>query len=128
MSNKAKIYSISTFFPYLIRDLDNDCEVIVTYKSSGKNFFFKHFEIKKRKIIEKSKLFVDCIEKVESFLKKKKEQNKKLFLVTDDKNIKILIKDSVKLYPVNATDLIECFNKGYSSNNQDIFYHNTYYE
>ncbi len=128
LSNKAKIYSISTFFPYLIRDLDNDCEVIVTYKSSGKNFFFKHFEIKKRKIIEKSKLFVDCIEKVESFLKKKKEQNKKLFLVTDDKNIKILIKDSVKLYPVNATDLIECFNKGYSSNNQDIFYHNTYYE
>ena len=128
LSNKAKLHSVSTFLPYLIRDLDNDCEMIVTYKSSGKNFFFKHFEIKKRKIIEKSKLFVDSIEKVELFFKKKKEQNNKTFLVTDDKNIKVIIKQSVKLYSINAKDLVECFNQGYSSYNQDIFYHNTYYE
>ena len=128
LSNKAKLHSVSTFLPYLIRDLDNDCEMIVTYRSSGKNFFFKHFEIKKRKIIEKSKLFVDSIEKVELFFKKKKEQNNKTFLVTDDKNIKVIIKQSVKLYSINAKDLVECFNQGYSSYNQDIFYHNTYYE
>ena len=30
LSNKAKIHSISTFFPYLIKELKNDCEVIVT--------------------------------------------------------------------------------------------------
>ena len=128
LSNRAKLHSVSTFFPYLIRDLDNNCEVIVTYRSSGKNFFFKHFEIKKRKIIEKSKLFVDSIEKVELFFKKKKEQNNKTFLVTDDKNIKVIIKQNVKLYFINAKDLVECFNQGYSSYNQDIFYHNTYYE
>ena len=128
LSNKAKLHSVSTFLPYLIRDLDNDCEMIVTYKSSGKNFFFKHFEIKKKKIIEKSKLFVDSIEKVEFFLKKIKEQNNKTFLVTDDKNIKVIIKQNVKLYFINAKDLVECFNQGYSSYNQDIFYHNTYYE
>ena len=128
LSNRAKLHSVSTFFPYLIRDLDNNCEVIVTYRSSGKIFFFKHFEIKKRKIIEKSKLFVDSIQKVELFFKKKKEQNNKTLLVTDDKNIKTIIKQSVKLYSINAKDLVECFNQGYSSYNQEIFYHNTYYE
>ena len=74
LSNKAKIHSISTFFPYLIKELKNDCEVVVIYRSSGKNFFFKHFEIKKRKIIEKSKLFVDNIKNIESFFEKKKKK------------------------------------------------------
>ena len=73
LSNKAKLHSVSTFLPYLIRDLDNNCEMIVAYKSSGKNFFFKHFEIKKRKIIEKSKLFIDKINRVEFFFEKKKK-------------------------------------------------------
>ena len=73
LSNNAKIQSVSTFFPYIIRDLNYDCEVIVTLKSSGKKFFFKHFQVKKRKIIEKSKLFVDDIKNIESFLEKKKK-------------------------------------------------------
>ena len=128
LSSKAKVHSISTFFPYLIRDLNTDCKLIVTYRSFGKNFFFKHFEIKKKKIIERSKLFVDSIENVEIFFKNKTKQNNKIFLVTDDQNIKNIIKENVKLYSVNAKDLIECFNEGYSSYNQDIFYHNTYYE
>ncbi len=128
LSNKAKIYSISTFFPYLIKELKNDCEVVVIYRSSGKNFFFKHFEIKKRKIIEKSKLFVDNIKNIESFFEKKKKLNKKIYFVTDDQDIKIIFKKSVKFYSVNAKDLAECFHNGYSNSNQDIFYHNTYYE
>ena len=89
LSSKAKLHSVSTFFPYLIRDLDNDCEIIVTYRSSGKNFFFKLFEIKKRKIIEKSKLFVDSIEKVEFFLKKKKNKIIKPFLLLMIKTSKL---------------------------------------
>ena len=128
LSNKAKIYSTSTFFPYLIKELKNDCEVVVTYRSSGKNFFFKHFQIKKRKIIEKSKLFVDNIKNVESFFEKKKKINNKIYLVTDDQDIKIIFKNNVKLYSVNAKDLVECFLNGYSNFNQDIFYHSTYYE
>ncbi|MAI60659.1 MAG: hypothetical protein CMM92_06525 [Rickettsiales bacterium] len=73
LSNNAKIHSISTFFPYLIKEINNDCEVVVTYRSSGTNFFFKHFQIKKRKIIEKSKLFVADIKNIESFFEKKKK-------------------------------------------------------
>ena len=126
--NNAKIHSVSTFFPYLIKELKNDCEVIVIYKSSEKKFFFKHFEIKKRKIIEKSKLFVNDIKNIKSFFEKKKKNNNKIYLVTDDQDIKIIFKNSVKFYPVNAKDLLECFLNGYSINNQDIFYHNTYYE
>ena len=126
--NKAKIHSISTFFPYLIKELKNDCEVVVTYRSSGTNFFFKHFQIKKRKIIEKSKLFVADIKNMESFFEKKKKINNKIFLVTDDQDIKNFFKNTVKLYSVNAKDLFECFLNGYSNYNQDIFYHNTYYE
>ena len=49
LSNKAKIHSISSFFPYLIKELNYDREVVVTFKSSGKNFFFKHFQVKKKK-------------------------------------------------------------------------------
>ena len=128
LSNKAKIYSIPTFFPYLIKELKKDCEVVVIYRSSGKNFFFKHFEIKKRKIIEKSKLFVDNIKNIESFFEKKKKLNEKIYFVTDDQDIKIIFKKSVKFYSVNAKDLAECFHNGYSNSNQDIFYHNTYYE
>ena len=128
LSNNAKIHSTSTFFPYLIRDLNNDCEVVVTFKSYGKNFFFKHFQVKKRKIIERSKLFVDDIEKIESFLEKKKKINDKIFIVTDDRDIKLTFKNSVKLYSVNAKDLVQCFLNGYSNLKQDILYHNTYYE
>ncbi len=128
LSNKAKIHTISTFFPYLIKELKNDCEVVVTYRSSGKNFFFKHFEIKKRKIIEKSKLFVDDIKNIKSFFEKKKNNNNKIYLISDDQDIKIIFKKSVKFYSVNAKDLVECFLNGYSNYNQDIFYHNTYYE
>ena len=128
LSNKAKIHSISTFFPYLIKELKSDCEVVVTYRSSGTNFFFKHFQIKKRKIIEKSKLFVADIKNIESFFEKKKKINNKIFLVTDDQDIKKFFKNAVKLYSVNAKDLLECFLNGYSNYNQDIFYHNTYYE
>ena len=102
--------------------------MIVTYRSSGKNFFFKHFQIKKRKIIEKSKLFVDDIKNVESFFEKKKKLIIKFILVTDDQDIKIIFKNNVKLYSVNAKDLVECFLNGYSNFNQDIFYHSTYYE
>ena len=126
--NNAKIHSISTFFPYLIKELKNDCEVVVTFRSFGTNFFFKHFQIKKRKIIEKSKLFVADIKNIESFFEKKKKINNKIFLVTDDQDIKNFFKNSVKLYSVNAKDLLECFLNGYSNYNQDIFYHNTYYE
>ena len=43
LSNNAKIYTISTFFPYLIKELKNDCEVVVTYRSSGKNFSLSIF-------------------------------------------------------------------------------------
>ena len=128
LSNKAKIHSIPTFFPYLIKELKNDCEVVVTYRSSGKNFFFKHFQIKKRKITEKSKLFVDDIKNMESFFEKKRKTNNKLFLVTDDQDIKMIFKNGFKLYSVNAKDLIQCFLNGYSKYSQDIFYHNTYYE
>tara|TARA_A100001011_G_scaffold389741_1_gene471840 strand:+ start:3584 stop:4213 length:630 start_codon:yes stop_codon:yes gene_type:complete len=128
LSNNAKIHSISTFFPYLIKEINNDCEVVVTYRSSGTNFFFKHFQIKKRKIIEKSKLFVADIKNIESFFEKKKKINNKIFLVTDDQDIKKFFKNAVKLYSVNAKDLLECFLNGYSNYNQDIFYHNTYYE
>ena len=128
LSNKAKIHSISTFFPYLIKELKSDCEVVVTYRSSGTNFFFKHFQIKKREIIEKSKLFVADIKNIESFFKKKKKINNKIFIVTDDQDIKKFFKNAVKLYSVNAKDLLECFLNGYSNYNQDIFYHNTYYE
>ena len=128
LSNKAKIHSISTFFPYLIKELKSDCEVVVTYRSSGTNFFFKHFQIKKRKIIEKSKLFVADIKNIESFFEKKKKINNQIFLVTDDQDIKKFFKNSVKFYSVNAKDLLECFLNGYSNYNQDIFYHNTYYE
>ena len=128
LSNNAEIHSVSTFFPYLIKELKNDCEVVVTYRSSGKNFFYKHFQIKKRKIIEKSKLFVDNIKNVESFFEKKKKINNKIYLVTDDQDIKIILKNNVKLHSVNAKDLVECFLNGYSNFNQDIFYHSTYYE
>ena len=62
------------------------------------------------------------------FLKKKKKKKKKLFLGTDDQNKKKIFKNNVKFYPVSAKDLLECFLNGYSLNNQDIFYHNTYYE
>ena len=74
-----KIYIIATepsgdyLGSYLIKELKNDCEVVVTYRSSGTNFFFKHFQIKKRKIIEKSKLFVNDIKNIESFFEKKKK-------------------------------------------------------
>ena len=128
LRNKAKIHSISTFFPYLIRELQNDCEVVVTYRSSGTNFFFKHFQIKKRKIIEKSKLFIDKISKVEFFFEKKKKINNQIFLITDDEDIKFFFKKSVKFYSVNAKDVSNCFINGYSNNNQEILYHNTYYE
>ena len=128
LSNKARIHSISTFFPYLIKELKNDCEVIVTYRSSGTNFFYKHFQIKKRKITEKSKLFVDDIKNIKSFFEKKKKINNKIYLITDDPDIKKFFKNAVKLYSVNAKDLLECFQNGYSNYNQDIFYHNTYYE
>ena len=128
LSNKAKIHSVSTFFPYLIKELKNDCEVVVTYRSFGTNFFFKHFQIKKRKIKEKSKLFVADIKNIESFFEKKRKINNQIFLVTDDQDIKKFFKNSVKLYSVNAKDLIECFLNGFSTYNQDIFYHNTYYE
>ncbi len=128
LSNRAKIRSISTFFPYLIRELDNNCEIIVIYRSSGFNFFYKQFEIKKRKIIEKSELFVDNVKKIEFFLKKKKKLNDKIYIVTDEQEIKRFFKNNVKFYSINAKDLTECFLNGYSRNNQDIFYHNTYYE
>ena len=128
LSNNAKIHTISSFFPYLIKELNYDREVVVTFKSSGKKFFFKHFQVKKKKIIEKSKLFIDDIKNIESFLKKKKKINNKIYIVTDDQDIKITFKNSVKLYSVNAKDLVECFLNGYSNFNQDIFYHNTYYE
>ncbi|MAI60660.1 MAG: hypothetical protein CMM92_06530 [Rickettsiales bacterium] len=61
-------------------------------------------------------------------MKKKKKINNKIFLVTDDQDIKKFFKNAVKLYSVNAKDLLECFLNGYSNYNQDIFYHNTYYE
>ena len=85
-------------------------------------------ESKKKKIIEKSKLFVDEIKNIESFFEKKKKSNNKIYMVTDAQDIKILFKNSVKFYSVNAKDLLECFLNGYSINNQEIFYHNTYYE
>ena len=56
------------------------------------------------------------------------ENNNKIYMVTDAQDIKILFKNSVKFYSVNAKDLLECFLNGYSINNQEIFYHNTYYE
>ena len=62
------------------------------------------------------------------FLKKKKKINNKIYLVTDDQDIKIILKNNVKLHSVNAKDLVECFLNGYSNFNQDIFYHSTYYE
>ena len=65
---------------------------------------------------------------MESFFEKKKKINNKIFLVTDDQDIKNFFKNTVKLYSVNAKDLFECFLNGYSNYNQDIFYHNTYYE
>ena len=128
LSNKAKVHSISTFFPYLIRELKNNCEIIVIYRFSGENFFFKHFEIKKTKIIEKSELFVDNITNIKLFFERKKRLNNKIYIVTDDHEIKIIFKNSVKFYSINAKDLTKCFLNGYSRNTQDIFYHNTYYE
>jgi hypothetical protein len=61
-------------------------------------------------------------------LKKKKKINNKIFLITDDQDIKKNFKNTVKLCSVNAKDLLKCFLNGYSNYNQDIFYHNTYYE
>ena len=41
--------------------------------------------------------------------------------MTDDQDIKITFKNSVKLYSVNAKDLVECFLNGYSNFNQIYF-------
>ena len=129
LSSGAKIYSSSTFIPYLTFYMNKSVNVLVIFKFSGSKFFFRKFKILNKKISSKSDIFVDEVSGIKNFYLKEKEKFKQLSVITDNKTISDLFcSEDVKLYNANAKDLTQSFLGGYCDKDFKIFYHNTYYE
>ena len=129
LSSGAKIYTSSTFTPFLSVYSNKSMNVLVIFKTFGSKFFFQQFKILNKKISSKSNVLVDEIAGIKNFYFKEKEKLKKISLITDDKSVfKFFRLEDVKLYNANAKDLTQSFFDGYCDKDFKIFYHNTYYE
>ena len=124
----AKDFSIPTFVPYLINDLEKPAEILLSYKFSAERYFYQLFQIKNKLIEKKTIVAVEEISTIYSFFKKYKKKNKNLYLITDDKKIKNFFKGATKFYKVTAKDLAKSFFNGFGDERLEIFYHNAYYD
>ena len=129
---QANIINVTDFEIYLAQISNNKDNVLVFYETFNKKFFYQLFKPHENVYKSESTLLNGDIDSLKSFINKEKRKNKNFVLISDSNKFFSSFNSLKNLQKIISRPCAKKIAKavflGYGKRNQDIIYHNTYYE